>query len=137
MGTVFFNIKNNGIFASNLIRNKQRGHKVPSFYSKKMRGKVTKLLEKALEENPSLFLIDLSISEGNKIRVILDGDAGVTVENCMAISRAIEHNLDREEEDFSLEVMSAGVSEPLKITRQYKKSYSFAFSWAWESRCFR
>ena len=87
-----------------------------------MRGKVTKLLEKALEENPSLFLIDLSISEGNKIRVILDGDAGVTVENCMAISRAIEHNLDREEEDFSLEVMSAGVSEPLKITRQYKKN---------------
>jgi ribosome maturation factor RimP len=87
-----------------------------------MRGKVTKLLGKALEENPSLFLIDLSISEGNKIRVILDGDTGVTVENCMAISRAIEHNLDREEEDFSLEVMSAGVSEPLKITRQYKKN---------------
>ena len=87
-----------------------------------MRGKVTKLLEKALEENPSLFLIELSISEGNNIRVIFDGDTGVTVENCMAISRAIEHNLDREEEDFSLEVMSAGVSEPLKITRQYKKN---------------
>ena len=87
-----------------------------------MRGKVTKLLEKALDENPSLFLIDFSITENNKIRVILDGDSGVTVENCMAISRAIEHNLDREEEDFSLEVMSAGVSEPLKITRQYKKN---------------
>ena len=49
-----------------------------------MRGKVTKLLEKALDENPSLFLIDFSISENNKIRVILDGDSGVTVENCMA-----------------------------------------------------
>ncbi len=87
-----------------------------------MRGEVTRLLEQALEENPSLFLIDLSISEKNQIRVILDGDNGVTVDNCISISRAIEHNLDREEEDFSLEVMSAGVSEPLKTPRQYYKN---------------
>lgn len=87
-----------------------------------MRGKVTQLLEAALEENKSLFLIDLSISESNKITVILDGDSGVKVEDCIAISRAIEHNLDREEEDFSLEVMSSGVSEGLKIPRQYKKN---------------
>ena len=78
-----------------------------------MREKVAELLENALEENKSLFLIDLNISEDNQIRVILDGDKGVTVEDCIAVSRAIEHNLDREEYDFSLEVMSAGVSEPL------------------------
>ncbi|SDE54964.1 ribosome maturation factor RimP [Ulvibacter litoralis] len=87
-----------------------------------MRGKVTQLLEAALEENESLFLIDLSISESNKITVILDGDSGVKVEDCIAISRAIENNLDREEEDFSLEVMSSGISEGLKIPRQYKKN---------------
>jgi len=87
-----------------------------------MRAKVTELLNQALEENPSLFLIDMSISTDNKIRIIIDGDAGVTVEDCIAVSRAIEHNLDREEEDFSLEVMSAGVSEPLTISRQYKKN---------------
>ena len=87
-----------------------------------MREKVAQLLESALEENKSLFLIDLNISEDNQIRVILDGDTGVTVEDCMAISRAIEHNLDREEYDFSLEVMSAGVSEPLTLPRQYKKN---------------
>jgi ribosome maturation factor RimP len=87
-----------------------------------MREKVTELLNQALEENPSLFLIDMSISTDNKIRIIIDGDAGVTVEDCIAVSRAIEHNLDREEEDFSLEVMSAGVSEPLTISRQYKKN---------------
>ena len=87
-----------------------------------MREKVAKLLENALEENKSLFLIDLNISEDNKIRVILDGDKGVTVEDCIAVSRAIEHNLDREEYDFSLEVMSAGVSEPLTLPRQYKKN---------------
>ncbi|MCH9660419.1 MAG: ribosome assembly cofactor RimP [Bacteroidetes bacterium] len=87
-----------------------------------MRKKVTPLLEKGLEENPSLFLIDLDISSSNHIRVIIDGDEGVKVEDCMAISRAIEHNLDREEEDFSLEVLSAGVSEPLKLVRQYQKN---------------
>ncbi|OAD91831.1 ribosome assembly cofactor RimP [Aequorivita soesokkakensis] len=87
-----------------------------------MREKVAELLENALEENKSLFLIDLNISEDNQIRVILDGDKGVTVEDCIAVSRAIEHNLDREEYDFSLEVMSAGVSEPLTLPRQYKKN---------------
>jgi len=53
---------------------------------------------------------------------VIDGDEGVKVEDCMFISRAIEHNLDREEEDFSLEVMSAGASEPLVNERQYKKN---------------
>lgn len=87
-----------------------------------MRGKVAQLLKEVLEENKSLFLIDLSISQNNKITVILDGDLGVTVEDCMTVSRAIEHNLDREELDFSLEVMSAGVSEGLKIPRQFAKN---------------
>ncbi len=87
-----------------------------------MQEKVTQLLEKALAENPSLFLIDLEITPNNQIRVIIDGDDGVKVEDCIAISRAIEHNLDREEEDFSLEVLSAGVSEPLSLVRQYKKN---------------
>ena len=87
-----------------------------------MRQKVTELLQNVLEENPSLFLIDLSINEKNHIRVIIDGDEGVKVEHCMAVSRGIEHNLDREEEDFSLEVLSAGVSEPLTQWRQYKKN---------------
>ena len=75
-----------------------------------------------MEEDKSLFLIDLSISDGNKIRIILDGDEGVTVEDCIKVSRAIEHNLDREEEDFSLEVMSSGVSESLTMPRQYIKN---------------
>lgn len=87
-----------------------------------MREKVTELLEQALEKNRSLFLIDLEITENNQIRVILDGDTGVTVEDCIAVSREIEHNLDRDEVDFSLEVMSAGVSEPLSMPRQYIKN---------------
>jgi ribosome maturation factor RimP len=87
-----------------------------------MREEVTQLLDKALEEHPHLFLIELDIAADNKIAVILDGDTGVKVEDCIAISRAIEHNLDREEVDFSLDVMSAGVSRPLSLPRQYKKN---------------
>lgn len=87
-----------------------------------MREKVTNLLNEALAEHPSLFLIDLEITPDNSIRVVLDGDEGVKVEDCIAISRGIEHNMDREEIDFSLEVMSAGVSEPLSMPRQYKKN---------------
>ncbi len=86
-----------------------------------MRERVVELLNQALDNNPSLFLIDLEITENNQIRVIIDGDEGVTVSDCISVSREIEHNLD-EELDFSLEVMSAGVSEPLKEVRQYKKN---------------
>ncbi|MXN92164.1 ribosome assembly cofactor RimP [Flavobacterium sp. Sd200] len=84
--------------------------------------KVAALLNAGLEEHPSLFLIDLTIGSGNKINVTLDGDNGVTLQDCINISRAIEHNLDREEEDFSLEVASAGATSPLKFPRQFAKN---------------
>jgi ribosome maturation factor RimP len=87
-----------------------------------MRERVEQLLQNVLDARPTLFLIDLSINENNQIRVIIDGDEGVKVEDCMAVSRGIEHNLDREEADFSLEVLSVGVSEPLTLLRQYKKN---------------
>jgi len=86
------------------------------------RERVEILLNDALEEDGSLFLIDFSISSDNKITVVLDGDDGVTVQDCMKISRAIEHNLDREEQDFSLEVASAGAASPMVLPRQYKKN---------------
>jgi len=83
---------------------------------------VKELLDKALEERKDLFLINFDVLEGNSIRVVIDGDNGVLVKDCMFISRAIEHNLDREEYDFSLEVTSAGATTPLSINRQYKKN---------------
>lgn len=84
--------------------------------------KVTQLLNKALEERNDLFLIDFAVDSANKIKVVLDGDVGVNLKDCMEISRAIEHNLDREEEDFSLEVTSAGATAPLMLPRQFKKN---------------
>ena len=86
------------------------------------RDKILSLLEEALVEKPSLFLVDLNISDSYKITVTLDGDTGVNLQDCINISRAINNNLDREELDFSLEVASAGVSTPLKLVRQYKKN---------------
>jgi ribosome maturation factor RimP len=83
---------------------------------------VNALLDKALKERQDLFLISFDVLEGNSIKVIIDGDNGVLVEDCMFISRAIEHNLDREEQDFSLEVASAGATTPLSHARQYQKN---------------
>ena len=84
--------------------------------------KVLALLEAGLKENESIFLIDFTLGPGNKINITLDGDNGVALKDCMAISRAIEHNLDREEEDFSLEVASVGATTPMIMPRQYKKN---------------
>ena len=86
------------------------------------KNKVQELLDVALLERPELFLVDLSINDANKISINLDGDQGVNLQDCIDISRSIENNLDREEQDFSLEVASAGVSSPLKFVRQYKKN---------------
>ncbi|WP_248724269.1 ribosome assembly cofactor RimP [Seonamhaeicola sp. ML3] len=86
------------------------------------KAKVENLLEAALKDRPDLFLIDFSIQGDNQIKVIIDGDNGVLVEDCIFISRAIEHNLDREAQDFSLDVMSAGATAPLVKERQYVKN---------------
>jgi len=84
--------------------------------------KVNDLLTEVLLDKPSVFLIDLTITDSFKIIVNIDGDNGVALQDCIDVSRAIENNLDREEQDFSLEVASVGVGSPLKMVRQYKKN---------------
>jgi ribosome maturation factor RimP len=73
-------------------------------------------------ENTDMFLVDLRITEGNKITVIMDADSGLSIDQCVAVSRQIEHNLDREQEDFELSVLSPGLSNPLLVKRQYMKN---------------
>ena len=73
---------------------------------------VRKLVDEAVGENDSLFLIDLSFLPSNKIKVIVDGDDGISLKECVRISRHVEHNLDREEEDFALEVTSPDITQP-------------------------
>ena len=83
---------------------------------------VKNLVDEAIEENDSLFLIDLNFLPNNKIKVIVDGDQGISLKECVRISRHVEHNLDREEEDFALEVTSPDITQPLSVERQYKKN---------------
>ena len=84
--------------------------------------KVIAVLDEALLEKPSVFLIDLTITDAFKVIIGIDADNGVVLQDCIDISRAVENNLDREEQDFSLEVASVGVGSPLKLVRQYKKN---------------
>ncbi|MBD3903811.1 ribosome assembly cofactor RimP [Chryseobacterium sp. Ch-15] len=86
------------------------------------RKNIETLLNDFLQTREDLFLLDLKFSAGDDITVILDGDNGVTVQDCLDASRAIEFNMDREEHDFSLQVMSAGLSEPLSTPRQFQKN---------------
>lgn len=83
---------------------------------------VQSLIEEAIDENSSLFLIDWNVLPDDSIEVLVDGDEGVSIDEIVRISRHIEHNLDREESDFSLKVSSPGVGGPLLMPRQYKKN---------------
>jgi ribosome maturation factor RimP len=86
---------------------------------------VTEKLE-ALIEGSALFLVDLKIKPTNNIKIFLDGDNGVTIDAVSKINRSLYKQLEESgmfpEGDFSLEVSSAGIDEPLKFLRQYKKN---------------
>ncbi|WP_149276713.1 ribosome assembly cofactor RimP [Pareuzebyella sediminis] len=98
--------------------------------------KVKTLLDDAIAADKSLFLIDFSVTADNTIKVVLDGDEGVTLQDCIKISRAIEHNLDRDEYDFSLEVTSAGAASPITMPRQYTKNIGRKLKVVTESKTF-
>ncbi len=86
------------------------------------RKQIEQLLNEFLETRKDLFLIDLKISTSDEVSVVLDGDQGVSLQDCLDCSRAIEFNMDREAHDFSLQVSSAGLSEPLTLPRQFAKN---------------
>jgi ribosome maturation factor RimP len=65
------------------------------------------------------FIVKVSVGKDNRINVYIDGDSGVTIDNCVQLSRHIENTLDRDQEDFELNVSSAGVGEPFVMLRQY------------------
>lgn len=71
-------------------------------------------------EGTDLFIVDVTVKPTNKIFVEVGGYQGVPIEKCVEISRHIEQSLDREEEDFELNVSSPGVGNPLKVLEQYK-----------------
>lgn len=67
-------------------------------------------------------MVDVRVSEGNAISILLDDDEGTSIAKCIALSRHLEDELDRDAEDFSLDVSSPGLDQPLKMHRQYQKN---------------
>lgn len=82
---------------------------------------VDKLLASYLDENQNIFLVEKKVSSGNQIEILIDSFDNISIKDCILLSRHIEFSLDREENDFSLQVASAGLSEPFKVFMQYQK----------------
>ena len=72
-------------------------------------------------EGSSGFVVDVKVASGNVIKIALENDGQTSIQDCVALSRHIEGSFDREEEDFSLDVGSPGLDQPLKVLRQYLK----------------
>ena len=79
-----------------------------------------------LGDHPACYLVQVKVSPANNIKVFLDGDDGITIEKCIKINRALYRHLEEQQtfpaDDFSLEVSSSGVGEPLLLHRQYVKN---------------
>ena len=101
-----------------------RGRKSPLFLPMINKEKVIALVEERMNElNNGLYIVELTISSANSIHVEIDKMVGgVTVTDCVSVSRNVEHNLDRDEEDFELHVSSAGLDKPLRHINQYIKN---------------
>ncbi|WEK37082.1 MAG: ribosome assembly cofactor RimP [Candidatus Pseudobacter hemicellulosilyticus] len=87
---------------------------------------IEKMVEALLVEDPAYFLVDIRIKPTNNVKLFLDGDQGITVEKCIQINRALYKQLEESglfpADDFSLEVSSPGLDEPLRLQRQYNKN---------------
>jgi len=68
------------------------------------------------------FLVEVLVKPGNRIYIFIDGDHGVTIDDCVKVSRFLESGFDREQEDFELNVSSAGADHPITMPRQYTKN---------------
>ncbi len=83
--------------------------------------KIKQLVEEKIAETPN-FIVDITVKQGNKITILMDSDKGIVVADCVAVSRHVEANLNRDAEDFSIEVSSPGLDYPFKTKRQYQKN---------------
>lgn len=82
--------------------------------------KILDIVSEALEGS-NKFLVNMKVTPDNRIFVDIDGDEGINIDDCIELSRTVENSLNRDEEDFELNVSSAGADEPLKMPRQYRR----------------
>jgi len=88
------------------------------------RKEIERLVEERIQElDNGLYVVEMTISSTNVIRIEIDKiNGGVTVSDCVSVSRNVEHNLDREKADFELHVSSAGLDKPFRHINQYIKN---------------
>ena len=86
--------------------------------------KFRNILSEILENYKTLFLIELTFSANNDVRVFLDGDNGVSLKDCASINSDIKKKLNQDEINYSVEIGSCGIGYPLKQMRQFKKNIS-------------
>jgi len=118
-------LKKNCIFAGEFMEMSRYGDSSPLFLYKiimEFKQKVKQLIDKALADRKDLFLIDFNVSDNNDIQLTIDGDRGVSIDDVVYLSRQIEHNLDRDEEDFSLKVSSFDITKAFHLKRQFIKN---------------
>ena len=83
---------------------------------------IVKNIVSSVISGSAIFVVDVKVNSANKIFIEVDKPEGITIDECVNISRAIESSLDREKEDFELEVSSPGLTEPFKQKEQYRKN---------------
>ncbi len=87
--------------------------------------RVIDLVEEKIADRPELFLVDVKMHPNGKLIILVDGDNGIAVGDCAAISRHVGYYLEEEnviEEAYNLEVSSPGIDIPLTMNRQYEKN---------------
>jgi ribosome maturation factor RimP len=87
--------------------------------------RVKELIEEKIADRPELFLVDIKMLPNNKLIIHVDGDEGINIQDCAAISRHVGFHLEEEnvlDKAYNLEVSSPGIGEPLKLNRQYIKN---------------
>ena len=88
----------------------------------KFKDKVFEILHSAIVDRTDIFIIDFNITKSNFIKLILDSDNGLSIGDCQKISKEIINGLNDCDQNFSLEVSSAGIGSPIVNKRQYKKN---------------
>ncbi|MEJ7692554.1 ribosome assembly cofactor RimP [Daejeonella sp.] len=87
--------------------------------------RVIELVEEKIADRPDLFLVDVQMNGGGQLSILIDGDNGVAITDCVAVSRHVGFHLEEEntiEQAYNLEVSSPGLDVPLKSHRQYQKN---------------
>ena len=99
-----------------------RGLFKPLFYLNMINPDKIKSLFYEWQKDELVFLVDNTVKPGNKITVLIDRIGGLSISDCVDLSRFIEGNLDREKDDFELSVSSPGAEAPFKVAQQYQKN---------------